>query len=85
MTCDEIRNQAPLYLSGELPAPERAQFSRHLAACAACEHEIDAQAALDARLARTLRAETHDTSRVERRVASAQAPAVNPVYRVPFV
>jgi anti-sigma factor RsiW len=73
MTCDEIRNQAPLYLSGEMPWEKRAQFHRHLAVCAACEQEIGAQSAIDARLARALGAEAHDTSQLERRVRAQMA------------
>jgi anti-sigma factor RsiW len=73
MTCDEIRNQAPLYLSGELPWEERAQFHRHMAVCAACEQEIGAQSAIDARLARALGGELPDASQVERRVRTQMA------------
>jgi anti-sigma factor RsiW len=52
---------------------ERARFHRHLAGCAACEQEIEAQAAIDARLARVLRGETPDLSQVERRVRAQMA------------
>jgi len=68
MSCDEVREQAPLYLSGELAGAERARFAAHLAACTACELEIEAQGQLDARLAGALRGEVPDTTRIEAQV-----------------
>jgi anti-sigma factor RsiW len=62
-----------VYLSGEMPAEERALFHRHLAGCADCEQEIEAQSAMDARIARALGGEALDASRVERRVRSRMA------------
>jgi anti-sigma factor RsiW len=73
MTCEEIRNRAPLYLSGEMPAEERALFHRHLAGCAVCEQEIETQSAMDARIARALGSVMPDASRVERRVRAQMA------------
>jgi anti-sigma factor RsiW len=68
MTCNEVREQAPLYLSGELTGEEHARFSAHLAVCASCEADIEAQSLVDARIAGALRGELPDTAGVEARV-----------------
>ena len=68
MTCDEIRERAPLYMSGELTGAERARFAAHLSTCVACELEIEAQSLLDARLAGALQGAVPDTTRLEARV-----------------
>jgi anti-sigma factor RsiW len=68
MTCDEIRERGPLYLSGELIGAERARFAAHLAACAACELEIEAHALVDARISAALCSEIPDASHIQARV-----------------
>jgi anti-sigma factor RsiW len=72
MNCREVRARAPLYLSGEMEAPEREPFAAHLGACAACEREIDAQMRLDSRLAGAL-GEYPDSRALEKRVWSGIA------------
>lgn len=77
MNCGEIRNLAPLYLSGEISEEQRQSFAHHLAACPACEAEIERQSTLDARLLAAFCEESPDTSRIEqsllRHIASAQS------------
>jgi anti-sigma factor RsiW len=68
MTCNEVRERAPLYLSGELTGEERARFSAHLAVCANCEADLEAQSLVDSRIASALRGELPDTTGIESRV-----------------
>ena len=68
MTCDEIRERATLYRSGELAGAERVRFAAHLAACAACELELEAQAQVDARICGALCGELPDTAHIQARV-----------------
>lgn len=68
MTCRDVRNLAPLYLSGEIDDETRHRFATHLAACPACGREIDEQALVDQRLAEALLREAPDTARIERLV-----------------
>jgi hypothetical protein len=56
-----------------MPAEELALFHRHLAGCGVCEQEIDAQSAMDMRIARALGSVMPDSSRVERRVRAQMA------------
>lgn len=42
MTCREVIDYLMNYLDGELPAPERAEFERHLAMCPPCIDYLDA-------------------------------------------
>lgn len=65
MTCREVRNLSPLYLSGEMGAEERKHFSKHLAACVACEQEIEQYAQVDERLAASMGSELPDAARIE--------------------
>ena len=67
MTCREIEELAPLYLSGELDEARRAVFHTHLQSCRDCRDEMDQQAALDARLRETV-ADLPDATAVERAV-----------------
>jgi len=77
MNCGEVRNLAPLYLSGEMSEEQRQSFASHLAACPECEAEIERQSTLDARLLAALCEESPDTSRIEqslrRHIASTQS------------
>src|ERR1700687_858693 len=50
MDCKELRGLADAYLDGELPAASRAEIDAHLAGCAACRAEIEANRAFIARL-----------------------------------
>ena len=68
MTCAEVTDLAPLYLSGELAGAERNRFAAHLAACLACRREIEQQASVDERLVRALGRDLPDTTRLEQRV-----------------
>jgi anti-sigma factor RsiW len=65
MNCGEVRELAPLYLSGEMSGHDRPNFSAHLAACPSCKRDIEQQSLLDDRLVKALRGETPDTARVE--------------------
>jgi Putative zinc-finger len=67
MTCQEVRTLAPLYLSGEMEAADRASFTAHLNACPACAREMDWQIRLDSHLAGALAAEDPGSNRVEER------------------
>ena len=67
MNCSEARNLAPLYLSGELDGDDYRQFATHLDTCVACRSEMEAQAALDARIATAIGQHAPDTSVVHRR------------------
>jgi hypothetical protein len=60
MTCSEINELSPLYLSAELDARRTAEFAAHLASCAECD--------LDQRVRASVLAETIDTSRVQRSI-----------------
>ena len=77
MTCREVRNLSPLYFSGEMPAEERKRFSTHLAACPACEQEIEQYAQVDERLAASIGSDLPDSVRIEqavrRQIAAARA------------
>lgn len=50
MTCRDIAEFAPLYLSGDLEQDQRALFDAHLAQCRNCAAQMDRQLAMDARL-----------------------------------
>ncbi len=50
MDCRERRSLADAYLDGELPPASRAEIDAHLAGCAACRAEIEADRAFIARL-----------------------------------
>lgn len=41
LPCREILDFLYLYLSGELPEEEKAEFDRHLGVCASCVHYIE--------------------------------------------
>ncbi len=78
MNCGELRNLAPLYLSGELEGESRREFASHLLECAACAREIREQELLDARLAQALAQDLPDSTRVEQailRQISSKRPA----------
>ncbi len=70
MNCRELRNRAPLYISGEMQPPESREFAAHIAQCPACEADIEHQMALDARVRAALAQDAPDTTRVERTVRS---------------
>jgi anti-sigma factor RsiW len=57
MTCAEITELSPLYVSGELDRERTSEFAAHLAACPDCE--------LDQRVRASVLAEKMDTSRVQ--------------------
>lgn len=67
MNCGEVRTLAPLYLSGEIGPDQRGSFAAHLASCPECEHEIERQRSLDARLLSVLGTEP-GTARLEHNV-----------------
>ena len=50
MDCKEVRGLSDAYLDGELPPASRAEVDAHLAGCAACRAEIEANRAFIARL-----------------------------------
>jgi anti-sigma factor RsiW len=57
MTCAEIRELSPLYISGELDAQRMFKFAAHLESCSDCQ--------LDQRVRASILSEEIDTSRVE--------------------
>jgi len=67
-TCADIRIEAPLYLSGEMAAEDRAAFAAHLAHCSACSAQIAEDRSLDAALRSAFDAVTPDTSRLAQTV-----------------
>lgn len=69
MTCSELLKLAPLYLSGEIEEGSRRKVTAHLAACPACEREIEQQFLLDARISAVF-GQVPDASRVARAVRS---------------
>jgi hypothetical protein len=85
MTCSDVAELAPLYLSGELDSQSAAEFDAHLKICAACMGELETQAGLDSRLREALLAEEVDASRVNQRVrgliASETVEALVPALR----
>jgi anti-sigma factor RsiW len=68
MNCDDVRNLAPLYLSGEMEGELRQGFSAHLAACPVCERELEQQAGIDARILEAVEGNMPDSSRIEQLV-----------------
>lgn len=64
MNCREVEEKAPLYLSGELDASDRASFEGHLAGCQSCAAEVAAAFAMDTRV-REASSELPDASRVQ--------------------
>ncbi len=73
--CENVARSMYDYFDGTLPAPERAQFERHLAACHACCRSVD-----EIRSVRTLLTDTLENGikpafneRVGRRVEDARA------------
>jgi anti-sigma factor RsiW len=65
MTCGEIEDLAPLYLSGELEEGSRGLFEAHLTQCRSCAAEVRAQASEDARLRDAVSMELPDTSALQ--------------------
>ena len=68
--CDQTRAQLDAYLSGELPAAERAEVERHLAVCPQCAAELESGARLRAQLQTAVRA-TAVPNGLEARVRNA--------------
>jgi anti-sigma factor RsiW len=66
--CDGIRMEAPLYLSGEMEAEDRAAFAAHIAKCSACAARIAEDRNLDATLRSALGGFAPDTRRLEQAV-----------------
>lgn len=82
MTCQDIADLQPLYLSGELASeadPSRAAaFGAHLAACEACAMEVRRQAEIDRSLRDGVRAEQVETAGIDRRIRSQVAASRRP-------
>jgi anti-sigma factor RsiW len=68
MTCDQIHELVPLYLSGELDPQRAAEFDAHLKGCTLCAGELESEARLDVKLREAFLAEELDTSRIYQRV-----------------
>lgn len=62
MTCREVTEFIMHYLEGELPAAQREEFARHLAACPPCVRYIDTYKATIA-AAKSLAGESADKVR----------------------
>lgn len=69
MTCREIEELEPLYLSGELDADRKVQFHTHLAECRSCAARMDQQTSMDARLRKALCAGLPYAGELERSVS----------------
>lgn len=67
MTCRELVEIAPLYLSGELEGSELARVHGHLAECRNCAREMDQLRAMDAQVRESL-AELPDASGIQKAV-----------------
>jgi anti-sigma factor RsiW len=68
VSCDEVRELAPLCLSRELDSRLAGLLSEHLEACSSCAREFGEQIALDASLRAGILSDHVDTSVVDRRV-----------------
>jgi anti-sigma factor RsiW len=68
MSCSEVTELAPLYLSADLDRARSAAFEAHLKSCPECMREFERQARLDARLREAIVAEPLDTVNLDRRV-----------------
>ncbi len=51
MNCSTVRELLTPHLDGELPPADERRVSEHIAACAACERELDLQLRVSAGLA----------------------------------
>ena len=74
MNCKDIARLSPLYLSGELDAPNTVEFAEHLQGCRACVGEIEKSVRLDALLRSSVLSEEIDIAAVDRRVREHIAP-----------
>ena len=79
MTCRDIADLQPLYLSGELNGGRAAAFRAHLDACESCARELEQQAELDRSLRDGVRAGDHLESlpvedRVRARISAERRP-----------
>jgi anti-sigma factor RsiW len=74
MNCEDVSMQTPLYLAGDLDPVRMELFAAHLNSCPACACELGQQAALDASLRASMRAEQIDTTRVDRHIRRQIAP-----------
>jgi anti-sigma factor RsiW len=68
MTCAEISNLTPLYLSGELDAQRRAALEAHLRTCRACSQEFAEQVSVDSLVREFATNERFDVSAIEQHV-----------------
>jgi len=71
MTCKDVAELAPLYLSRELDSARAADFAAHLQVCSACAAELAQQQEIDARLREGVLARRPDTAALEERVRRA--------------
>ena len=68
MTCSDVSNLTPLYLTGELDEIRVRRLNLHTRHCPECAREVAQQAALDARLRAVVMADQVDSQAVEARV-----------------
>lgn len=68
MTCRELLEIAPLYLSGELEGSELARVHGHLAECRNCAREMERETELDRRLREEMSGELPDASAIQKSV-----------------
>jgi anti-sigma factor RsiW len=68
MKCTDVRDLAPLYLTGELESARAEQLAAHVKFCPPCAVELGQQEAFDSLLRESLLAEHFDSSRVESKV-----------------
>jgi len=68
MNCSEVRELAPLYLSGELEGMGKEPFDSHLGGCPDCARALDECAWLDARLRIAIDSRVPDTAGIDARI-----------------
>lgn len=78
MTCKDIADLQPLYLSGELDAERAAAFAAHLAECEPCAQDTERQTEFDQSLRNGARAEHFESTPVEKRIRARIAAERRP-------
>ena len=73
MKCTDVRDLAPLYLTGELESARAEHLASHVKFCPSCALELGQQEAFDSLLRESMLGEHFDSSRVESKVRLAIA------------
>ena len=75
MTCNDIADVLPLYLSGELDAQKAGDFAQHLQACRLCAAKVEQTKKLDQALRESVLADPVDGTAVDGRIRGSLAAA----------